>query len=79
MPEPMVLATAIPNMNAAMKLKTAAQTTARRGESTRVETTVAMLLAASWKPFRKSKHSANRTVRVTSSVVASKQVSLRRV
>jgi len=40
-------ATAMPKINAAMKLKIAAQTTAKRGESTRVETTVAMLLAAS--------------------------------
>ena len=41
-----------------MKLKKAAQTTARRGVSTRVETTVAMEFAESWKPFRKSKISA---------------------
>ena len=47
MPLPMVLATAVPRKKAARKLKTAAQTTASRGESTRVETTVAMLLAAS--------------------------------
>ncbi len=47
MPLPMVLATAVPRRKAARKLKTAAHTTARRGESTRVETTVAMLLAAS--------------------------------
>ena len=46
-PLPMVLATAVPSRKAARKLKTAAQTTASRGDSTRVETTVAMLLAAS--------------------------------
>ena len=50
-PEPTVLATAVPNPKAAAKLKNAAQTTARPGDSTRVETTVAMELAASWKPL----------------------------
>src|SRR5579872_3300038 len=47
MPLLMVLATAVPNKNAATKLKKAAQRTAILGERTRVETTVAMLLAAS--------------------------------
>src|SRR5882724_65708 len=61
----MVLATAVPKTNAAMKLKKAAQMTARRGESTRVETTVAMLLAASWKPLMKSNASAIRMVTAT--------------
>ena len=46
-PLPMVLATAVPKVKAAMKLKTAAQTTPCRGVSTRVETTVAIELAAS--------------------------------
>ena len=46
-PEPTVLATAVPNANAATKLKNAAQTTALPGLSTRVETTVAIELAAS--------------------------------
>ena len=55
MPVPMVLATWVPRTKAATKLKKAAQSTATCGESTRVETTVAMELAASWKPFRKSK------------------------
>ncbi len=50
-PEPMVLATAVPKMNAATKLKKAAQTTALPGDSTRVDTTVAIELAASWKPL----------------------------
>ena len=50
-PEPTVLATAVPNVNAAMKLKNAAQTTALPGLSTRVETTVAIEFAASWKPL----------------------------
>jgi hypothetical protein len=47
MPLPMVWATAVPRKNAATKLKKAAQKTAIFGESTRVETTVAMLFAAS--------------------------------
>ena len=50
-PEPTVFATAVPKVNAAMKLKNAAQTTALPGVSTRVETTVAIELAASWKPL----------------------------
>src|SRR6266550_4034313 len=55
MPLPIVFATAVPRNQAAMKLQNAASSTAFRGVRTRVETTVAMLLAASWKPFRKSK------------------------
>ena len=47
MPLPIVFATAVPNPNAATKLKNAAQTTAWPGDSTRVETTVAMEFAAS--------------------------------
>src|SRR5581483_1244195 len=61
-PWPIVLATAVPNRNAATKLKNAAQMTASRGDNTRVETTVAMLLAESWKPLRKSNVSATATV-----------------
>src|SRR5579871_109136 len=68
MPLPMVLATAVPRKKAATKLKNAAQITASLGESTRVETTVAMLLAASWKPLRKSKVSATRMVMTSSSI-----------
>ena len=44
-----------------MKLKNAAQATAILGDSTRVETTVAMELAASCSPLRKSKMSATET------------------
>lgn len=51
MPAPTVFATAVPNPNAAMKLKNAAHTTALPGESTRVDTTVAIELAASWNPL----------------------------
>src|SRR6202795_911996 len=47
MPLPMVLATAVPRKKAATKLKNAAHATASFGDSTRVDTTVAMLLAAS--------------------------------
>ena len=46
-PEPTVLATAVPNVNAATKLKNAAQMTALPGDSTRVDTTVAIEFAAS--------------------------------
>src|ERR1700747_534759 len=56
-PLPMVLATAVPKKNAAMKFQKAAQATARKGVSTRVETTVAMELAASCQPFENSKAS----------------------
>ena len=47
MPVPIVFATAVPNPNAATKLKNAAQITACPGESTRVETIVAIEFAAS--------------------------------
>src|SRR5713226_7847336 len=67
MPLPMVLATAVPRRKAATKLKKAAQITASLGDKTRVETTVAMLLAASWKPFKKSKARATATVMISSS------------
>ena len=63
MPRPIVVATAVPNPNAAMKLKNAAQTTAFPGESTRVETTVAIEFAASWKPLMKSNTRATPTSR----------------
>src|SRR6266508_2120415 len=48
---PTVLATWVRKTAKAMKLKKAAQTTANRGLSTLVETTVAIELAASWKPL----------------------------
>ena len=47
MPFPIVVATCRPKNKNAMKLKNAAHTTAQRGERTRVETTVAIELAAS--------------------------------
>jgi hypothetical protein len=48
---PTVLATWVLKTRKAMKLKNAAQTTASRGLSTLVETTVAIELAASWNPL----------------------------
>src|SRR5512139_1059468 len=66
MPWPRVFATWVPRTKAATKLKKAAHTTAFWGERTRVETTVAMELAASWKPFRKSNVSATRMMRTIS-------------
>ena len=60
-----VLATAVPTVNAAMKLKNAAHATATPGERTRVETTVAIELALSWKPLMKSKTRATATIRRT--------------
>src|SRR5260370_25384867 len=62
-PFPTVVATWTPKPNAAMKLKKPAQTTAWSGVSTRVETTVAIELAASWKPLMKSKTSATRMMK----------------
>ncbi len=53
-PVPIVLATRRWNTPKATKLKNAAQTTAAPGLSTRVDTTVAMELAASWMPLVKS-------------------------
>ena len=50
-PLPTVDATAVPKVNAATKLKNAAQMTALPGVRTRVETTVAIEFAASWNPL----------------------------
>src|SRR5665213_606579 len=50
-PLPIVCATAVPKTNAARKLNAAAQMTAWPGDSTRVDTTVAIELAASWNPL----------------------------
>ena len=66
MPVPMVCATLRPNTVKATKLKKAAQNTAYCGRSTRVETMVAIELAASCSPLRKSNSSATaiRPVRI---------------
>jgi hypothetical protein len=65
-PFPIVFAIWTSNTSAAMRLKKAAQSTAIRGVSTRVETIVAIEFAASWKPLRKSKTSARSNMRMTS-------------
>src|SRR4029453_7744978 len=62
---PTVLATAVWKTRNATKLNTAAQMTAIRGVRTLVETTVAIELAASWKPLVKSNTSASRTMAMT--------------
>src|SRR2546427_10446117 len=64
-PLPTVVATWTPKPNAATKLKNAAHTTAWSGVSTRVETPVAIELAASWKPLMKSKTSATKMMKTT--------------
>ena len=71
----------MPKTRNATKLKKAAQATARRGDSTRVETTVAMELAASWKPLTKSKASASPTTTMTaaSSMRSGRQACLRTI
>lgn len=56
-PAPTVFATAVPD-RAPRRFRTAAMPTAARGESTRVETEVAIAFAVSWKPFMKSKMTA---------------------
>ena len=50
-PLPIVCATCSGKTTNAMKLKNAAQITAHLGVSTRVDTTVAIEFAASWKPL----------------------------
>ncbi|CAN5742960.1 hypothetical protein BH11MYX3_BH11MYX3_05870 [soil metagenome] len=52
-------------MNSAMKLNSAAQITATRGDRTRVDTTVAIEFAASWNPLMTSKIRAAAIVRMT--------------
>ena len=60
----MVLATAVPQ-KAPTRLVSAARRIACRGVSTRVETTVAMALAASWKPLM---YSNTRATTMTASI-----------
>jgi hypothetical protein len=57
------MATCRPTVKMATKLNSADIATAVWGFSTPVDTTVAIALAASWKPFMKSKTSAKRTSR----------------
>src|SRR5919197_1533187 len=68
---PMVLATWVLKTRKATKLKKAAQIPARRGWTTLVETTVAIELAASWKPLEKSNTTARQTIAMTAAWVAS--------
>ena len=58
MPLPMVVATVVPKIRKATKLKKAAQITACFGDRTRVETMVETEFAASCIPLVKSKTSA---------------------
>src|SRR5712691_59712 len=58
-----VAATFVPNTRNATKLKKAAHTAACRGESTLVDTTVAMEFAASWNPLKKSNARATATTK----------------
>lgn len=62
-PLPTIFATEVPKTRNATKLKKAAQTTACLGVNTRVETIVAMELAASWMPFVKSKIRATKMIK----------------
>ena len=73
----MVDATLSPNTRNATKLNSAAQITARRGLSTRVDTTVAIELAASWKPFTKSNASATATTRTRASCTGRQRAGVR--
>src|SRR3982750_4790951 len=65
------LATSSPEVNAAVKLKNAAQMTAADGLSTRVPTIVAIEFAESWKPLMKSKKKAIATIATTDETTAS--------
>ena len=55
------VAATLKEMKAPAKFSTAAMATARRGESARVDTLVAIEFAVSWKPFVKSKNNATAT------------------
>src|SRR5438067_38939 len=68
-PLAMVAATLVPKMRNAMKLKKAAHRTASLGVRTRVETTVAIEFAASWKPLKKSNDSATRMTKTRVGVI----------
>ena len=70
-----VLATAVPTMKTAAKLKNAENQTAHFAGSARVATTVATELAASWKPLVKSNSRARATTATTAISVRSTSVS----
>src|SRR6476661_4550785 len=65
-PEAIVVATAVPH-RAPIRFVQAAMTTACRGVSTRVATTVAIELAVSWNPLMYSKTSA---IKITTKINA---------
>src|SRR5579863_1721984 len=65
-PLPIVPATAVPKTKAAMKFQNAAQATARNGDNTRVDTTVAIEFAASCQPFENSKARVRKTTMIRS-------------
>src|SRR5689334_6397246 len=65
------LATSSPAVNAAVKLKKPAHSTAAYGLSTRVPTIVAMEFAESWKPLLKSKMKAIAMIATTYQTTAS--------
>ena len=75
----MVAATTVPKTRNATKLKNAAQRTASRGDRTRVDTTVAIELAASWKPLTKSKASASAMTATTANVSIGAQACFRTI
>src|SRR5712691_3741179 len=70
-PAPTVLATASP-VSAPTKLRTPARRMAWSGLRTRVATTVAMALAASWNPFTNSNAMPRRTTRTSRAVALSR-------
>src|SRR3954464_5704065 len=69
MPLPTVFATSV-DTSAPARLATAASPSATRGVRARVDTAVAMALAASWKPFVQSKASAIRTTAISPTSMA---------
>ena len=71
MPEPTVFATLKPKTKKAAKLKNAAHITAYCGFKTRVETIVAIELAASCRPFRKSNASATKIKNISETATPS--------
>src|SRR5579859_2489608 len=71
-PLAMLPATCVLKSRNAMKLKNAAHTTATRGLSTRVDTTVAIEFAASWNPLMKSNARARAMTRTSVSMGGSR-------
>ena len=68
-PVPIVLATPV-NIRAPKKFIEAARTIATLGESARVDTDVAIVLAVSWKPLIKSKMRAKKTIMIFKNLLA---------